>query len=303
MKCRLRLMTEKDLEMVLSWRNDPTVRNNMYTSHEIAYSEHLKWWERESINPASVLLIAEISEQPVGVVTFTNVRNDYQSATWAFYSSNTRVRGVGTHMETAALHYAFTILDLNRLECEVLDFNYAVVNFHRKFGFELEGIKRNAFYRNGSYHDIYCLSILRKDWEYSQSCVYKKLPKLIRKELTVTKEMVAGFATLSGDHNPIHLDNSYAKTQGFTGCITHGMLTGSLFSSMFTESPFEHGVIYLEQTLSFQSPLYVDSKVEIQLLLISQVGRKATFKTIVKNDDLVFIEGEATVLLPKVNNE
>lgn len=296
-------MTEKDLEMVLSWRNEPTVRQNMYTSHEISYSEHLCWWERESINSASVLLIAEISEQPVGVVTFTNVKNDYHSATWAFYSANTSVRGVGTHMETAALDYAFTILGLNRLECEVLDFNYGVVNFHRKFGFELEGIKRKAFRRNDSYHDIYCLSILKKDWEYSQSSVYKKLPKLIKKEKIVTSDMVAEFAVLSGDHNCIHLDDVYAQAQGFTGCIAHGMLTGSLFSSMFTEKPFEHGVIYLEQTLSFQSPLYVDSKVEVQLLLISQVGRKATFKTIVKSGNLVLLEGEAKVLLPKVNNE
>lgn len=296
-------MEEKDLEMVLSWRNDPDVRNNMYTSHEIAYLEHLKWWKRESINPTSILLIAEISEQPVGVVTFTNIRKDYHSATWAFYSSNTSVRGVGTHMETAALHYAFTILDLNRLECEVLDFNYSVVNFHRKFGFELEGIKRKAFCRNNSYHDIYCLSILKQDWQYSQSSVYKKLPKVIKKEQIVTNEMVEKFAALSGDHNPIHLNNLYAKTQGFSGCIAHGMLTGSLFSSMFTESPFEHGVIYLEQTLSFLSPLYVNTKVDIQLLLISQVGRKATFKTIVKSEDLVLIEGEAKILLPKVNNE
>jgi UDP-4-amino-4,6-dideoxy-N-acetyl-beta-L-altrosamine N-acetyltransferase len=303
MKCKLRLMEEKDLEMVLAWRNNPAVRHNMYTSHEISYSEHLQWWQREDENTATVLLIAEIADKSVGVVTFTNIENNYKSASWAFYSGDMTVRGVGSHMEIAALHYAFTELKLNRLECEVLDFNYPVVMFHRKFGFVQEGIKREAFLRNGSFYDIYCLSILKKDWDYSLIPVLKKLPKLIKKQLIVDSDMVASFATLSGDCNPIHLDRTSAQRHGFSDCIVHGMLMGSLFSSMFTEDPFEVGVVYLEQSLKFIAPLLVNTEIEINLSLISQVGRKCTFTTTIKNEDSILLEGEAKILLPKVNHE
>jgi hypothetical protein len=70
---------------------------------------------------------------------------------------------------------------------------------------------------------------------------------------------VLAFATLSGDHNPIHLDEAFAKTTPFGRCIVHGMLGSSLFSTMFaTRIP---GCIYISQSLAFKAPVFVGDSV------------------------------------------
>ena len=116
----LRNMDKSDLETVLSWRNAESVRKNMYTHHLISQKEHRDWWNAQSVNPETRILICELEGEPLGVVSFTKYTGEGGTATWAFYSGNTSRRGIGRFMELAALDYAFEQLRVRRLECEVL---------------------------------------------------------------------------------------------------------------------------------------------------------------------------------------
>jgi hypothetical protein len=63
------------------------------------------------------------------------------------------------------------------------------------------------------------------------------------------------FAEVSGDHNPLHLDEAFAKTTKFGRCIAHGMLMSSMFGTMIAQRL--PGAIYLGQTLAFKAPVFV----------------------------------------------
>ena len=69
----LRVMTSADLEQVLAWRNHPEIRRYMYTTHEIALSEHRAWFERASKDLRKHLLIFELGDTPLGFVNLTEL--------------------------------------------------------------------------------------------------------------------------------------------------------------------------------------------------------------------------------------
>ena len=173
----IRQMTENDLELVLDWRNQEVVRMNMYNYHLITLEEHRDWFEKCKSRLDVVNLMFEIDGQAKGVISFSKIDTQSCTAEWAFYSGDLNTRGVGTFMELCALKYAFNVLKLRKLNCEVLSFNEKVIKFHKKFGFEEEGVKRAHYCRGESEFDIHLLAIFRSDWE-------QQAPKLENKYLS-----------------------------------------------------------------------------------------------------------------------
>lgn len=113
---------------------------------------------------------------------------------------------------------------------------------------------------------------------------------------------VRAFAKISGDHNPVHLDEAYAAKTPFKKRIAHGMLTAGLISAILgTQLPGE-GSIYLEQTLNFKAPVYLDETITATVTVVKLHERKpiATLETICKNQDgVVVLDGEATILFAR----
>ncbi len=81
-------------------------------------------------------------------------------------------------------------------------------------------------------------------------------------EILITKEMVDAFGQATGDLNPIHFDEDYAKTTMFKGTIVHGMLTAGLISASLTDH-YGLGTIYIDQTLHFKAPVRIGDTVQI----------------------------------------
>lgn len=212
-------------------------------------------------------------------------------------------------MEVAALKYAFDNLEIRKLECQVLDFNLPVVNLHLRHGFRVEGVFREAYERDGSYHDIYCLALMSADWvKYIAPLVEEGggrkvglAGSVFKREVLVTSEMVEAFSEATGDKNPVHFDDEYARALGFPAKIVHGMLTGSLFSDFFASDFPGRGTIYLSQSLSFKKPVRVGETIQLRLKVLSQAGRRLTIETKCYHEEDVCIEGQAIVLAPKVS--
>ena len=173
----LRPIADSELELMLSWRNVPKVRENMYKTHEISLSEHLEWWQRVSSSETQRYFIYEFSGQPLGVVGFTDIDFVNKNSFWAFYAAPSAPRGTGSRMELLALDYAFKDLRINKLICEVLAFNTSVIKLHQKFGFKIEGVLRNQYYRGDEFIDIYRLGILMSEWESIRDAVAVKVSK------------------------------------------------------------------------------------------------------------------------------
>jgi len=115
----------------------------------------------------------------------------------------------------------------------------------------------------------------------------------------VTDKMVRQFADLSGDHNPIHLDDAYAAQTKFKKRIAHGMISGALISRALVEC-IGTGGIYLSQNMKFVNPVFIDDEITITLTVtaIRKEKRIATVDTNVVNSagDMV-VKGEAIIMM------
>lgn len=160
----LRAVTDRDLELMRSWRNHPDIASKMYTRHTISAEEHRTWWARTSERDDQAFFIYECGEEPLGVVGFTQIDERNSNCFWAFYASPSAPRGTGSRMEFLALEHVFRTLRLHKLSCEVLAFNEPVIGLHKKFGFQVEGVFRDQHQLNGKHVDIIRLGLLQREW-------------------------------------------------------------------------------------------------------------------------------------------
>lgn len=116
-------------------------------------------------------------------------------------------------------------------------------------------------------------------------------------EVQVTDEAIDAFAELSGDENPIHLDDAYAAETLFGGRVAHGMLSAAAVSAALASLPGD--IVYLEQELSFQAPVRPGETVRATVEVIEDLGedrlRVRTAAFVDARDERV-LDGEATIL-------
>ena len=117
---------------------------------------------------------------------------------------------------------------------------------------------------------------------------------------TLTEADVIAFADLTGDHNPLHLDEAFARTTRFKGRVVHGMLTASFFSTAIAILPGP-GTVYLSQSISFRAPVRIGDTVEARVTVAEIFPEKARvrLKTVCLVGDTVVIDGEAMAMVPK----
>ena len=118
---------------------------------------------------------------------------------------------------------------------------------------------------------------------------------------TVTETDIVLFAGLSGDTNPVHLDEKFAAPTMFKGRIAHGMLTAGFISAVFGTKLPGPGCIYLSQTLKFKAPVRIGDTVVARCTAtaVDKEKGRATFATVAMVGDTVVLEGEAMLLVPK----
>lgn len=158
-------LSHAELRQVLATRNEPGVRQNMYTNHVIGEDEHFAWIERTIADPASCFLAAMSGGDVVGASVFTKIDRAHKRADWAFYVSR-RARGgrIGATLEFISLDYAFNDLELVKVNGEVLAFNLSVLKLHSRFAFREEGIRRRHIMRDGKWIDVHLLGLTRSEW-------------------------------------------------------------------------------------------------------------------------------------------
>jgi UDP-4-amino-4,6-dideoxy-N-acetyl-beta-L-altrosamine N-acetyltransferase len=159
----VRPMKTEDLERVLRWRNDESVRRYMYTQHEITLEEHASWFERASVAPDRHLLIYEHDGVPLGFIHFQQTGAG-GIADWGFYIAPEAPKGTGSELGTTALDYAFASIKLHKICGQALGFNAGSIRFHEKMGFKREGVLRQQHFDGETYHDIVCFGLMDTEW-------------------------------------------------------------------------------------------------------------------------------------------
>lgn len=116
----------------------------------------------------------------------------------------------------------------------------------------------------------------------------------------ITDSLIRDFAEVSGDHNPIHLDDEFAAGTRFGKRIGHGMLTASFLSALLGSSLSVRKIVYLGQTLKFTAPAFIGDTVTARGTVkdIREDKPVVTIETVCVNQDgNVLIEGEAVLML------
>lgn len=119
---------------------------------------------------------------------------------------------------------------------------------------------------------------------------------------SITENDVYLFAGISGDNNPAHINEVYAKDNFFKGRIAHGMLTASLISAVLGTQLPGPGTIYLSQDLKFIKPVRFNDtiKATVEILDIDNIKNKIKLRTLCKNqNNEIVLSGYAIVMPPR----
>jgi acyl dehydratase len=116
---------------------------------------------------------------------------------------------------------------------------------------------------------------------------------------TIVQADIDAFANVTGDHNPVHVDEEFAKTTRFGRRIAHGMLTASLISAVLANKLPGEGSVYLGQTLKFVAPVFPGDEITARVTVreIREDKPILRLETVCVNQSKeIVIRGEATVL-------
>ncbi len=118
---------------------------------------------------------------------------------------------------------------------------------------------------------------------------------------TVTDADITIFAGVSGDTNPVHLDDSFAEQTIFKTRIAHGMLSASFISTVLGTRLPGPGCIYLSQNMRFKAPVKVGDTVEARVTVkeVIEEKKRVVCETVCRVGDTVVVEGEAMLLVSR----
>ncbi|MFN7730230.1 MAG: MaoC family dehydratase [Bdellovibrio sp.] len=118
----------------------------------------------------------------------------------------------------------------------------------------------------------------------------------------ITEKIVQQFAEMSGDFNPVHMDEEYAKKTRFGRRIAHGMISGALISRALAME-LGPGGVYMSQTLKFMQPIFIGDTVTIELKVVSIRAERGfvSIETLVKKQATgeTAVKGDAMILMPE----
>lgn len=112
---------------------------------------------------------------------------------------------------------------------------------------------------------------------------------------------IEAFAEVSGDNNPVHLDDAYARTTNFGGRVAHGMLAGAYISAVLGTKLPGPGAVYLTQSLRFRRPIKVGDPVTARVTVTALDEKRgyATLATVCQINGKTAVDGEAVVMIPR----
>lgn len=119
-------------------------------------------------------------------------------------------------------------------------------------------------------------------------------------EHTVTEDDIRTFGDLSGDYNPLHFDEEWAKKTMFEGRIAHGILTAAYVSAAIGMHLPGPGTIYMSQSMKFLGPVRIGDTItaRVEIINLNDEKQRVTLRTLCTNQDgKTVLDGEALVTL------
>lgn len=116
----------------------------------------------------------------------------------------------------------------------------------------------------------------------------------------VREEDIIKYAEVSGDVNPLHMDENYARNSIFGTRIAHGMIAAGYISAIFGTKFPGPGCIFMSQSLKFKAPVRIGDEVEttVTIVALNEKRGRVTYDCICKVEEVVVLTGEAQLMIP-----
>ena len=128
-----------------------------------------------------------------------------------------------------------------------------------------------------------------------------KVGQMYESSATISEEMIERFAQATGDHNPIHLSEDYAKGTIFKTRVAHGMLQAGILSGVLGTRFPGVGTIYLSQSLKFLKPVFIGDEITFCLRVLELFKEKSRVRletVCINQRGETVLTGEALVMIP-----
>ena len=167
----LRELSRDDIPIINRWRQDPVVADCVVAPRRfIGLDVDLKWYDeylaRRPSEVRCAVCLAE-SGQLVGMVSLTRIDHIHRNAEFNFMvgEREARNRGVGTAAARAMVRHGLFDVNLHRIYVSILRDNVSSIRMCQKAGFREEGTIREGAYKNGRYHDLVLMGVLKSEWQ------------------------------------------------------------------------------------------------------------------------------------------
>ncbi len=168
----------KSLIQLLDIRNEAGVRKWMYSDHVIELNEHLKWISTvKECHSTLAFVIQGEHDEVLGMLKLDNIDSQHKSADWAFYLGENSRGGLGAPLEFYFIDFVFDKLDLEKLNCEVIEGNDKVIRLHKKYLFKEEGFRASNIIKEGKRKGVHFLGLTRENWLAGKDEIYEKFKK------------------------------------------------------------------------------------------------------------------------------
>lgn len=166
----LREMAAEDAELVVTWRNDPSVAAQMFGSPPASIGQHLEWFEqmkRGGRRREFVIARVQLSgEQPVGTIGLSEIDDVHRRAEYGIAIGEPSARGQGVAREASKLilDFAFQVLGLDRVFLHVFASNTNAIRLYERLGFVREGTLRRHVWKDQLPRDVLVMGLLKSEW-------------------------------------------------------------------------------------------------------------------------------------------
>ena len=163
-------------------RNEENIRKNMYTEHEITLTEHINYINKLKTDKKQIVFcVLKDRIKPVGVVSINSIDYLHKKTDWAFYLTSNERTGLGAVLEYYIINFIFYKLEMEKLNCEVIETNTQVVELHKKFFFDQEGIKKENIIKNNRRINVNFLGLTKDKWLSNHHRILEKYERLFNK--------------------------------------------------------------------------------------------------------------------------
>jgi len=163
----------EDIDSFILWLNDEEVRQYLGMTLPLNKIREKEWIEGIYKDDRNMVLGIVLKEDDhlIGNIGLHQISMPHRNARLGIFIGDKGYwsKGCGTEALKLLVKYGFDQLNLNRISLTVFDFNSRAIRAYEKAGFKREGVLREHMYRNGKYHDVYIMAILKSGWRERQN--------------------------------------------------------------------------------------------------------------------------------------